>query len=238
MWMQVSLDLAHTGLGPEGLRGLVKGLRRNHTLTRLSLARNGLHDGGAVALSRWLSNDGAMHLRDLDLSHCHIGDDGMGALHDALTTESDSTRDRQCLELNLRLTGNKATLNTRTYAPDVPIRPPLEPYDALIPPHLARSKRTLAYTKYPILDPLHDLSAWGRPDEVVNKGQERKREEHGEEGPGVEAMEVTMDWRHRAQVALKTQRPTDKGKEKLQGMRTENAALALTSRLAVTRGEM
>jgi hypothetical protein len=221
------------------VRYLVRGLRQNRTLERLSLSRNAIHDGGAVALARWLTEDGALQLQELDLSHCHIGDDGMGALYEVLHTDSHASRDRKCLELNLKVHGNGCTLDTRTYQPNVPLRRPLEPYDVLFAPHLARSKQTSRYARYPYLDPLHDVSAWarghGQEEEEDEKGEGRG--ERGKEGGRVETFEATTDWRHRAALVVGAQR-SSASKPVGQAQREEgNKALALTSRMAMTRGE-
>lgn len=54
-------------LQAEGARGLAKGLAANATLSKLSLAWNGLEEG-ACALGDMLSAN--MGLKHLDLSHC------------------------------------------------------------------------------------------------------------------------------------------------------------------------
>jgi hypothetical protein len=120
-----------------------------------------VRDLGAKAFAKLFSLDQNTTLLELDLSSCKIGDDGVLALYESLRTNSSDCRAKKCLELNLLLQGNDATMDIRLYAPDLDRRVK-DPYDTLIGPNLARSKQTVVFRGRPYIDPVFDVPAWSR----------------------------------------------------------------------------
>jgi Leucine Rich repeat len=164
-FVQEVLDLSHTGIGVEGAKHLAGALRDNTTLKRLVVRRNEVRDVGARALARVFGDDANISLTELDLSFNHIGDDGIQALYEALRTGSDSCRDKKVLDLNLVVVGNGPSMDLKGSLPDTTRRlsTAAESYEALIHPHLARSKQTLRYADEPYVQPIHDINVWSRP---------------------------------------------------------------------------
>jgi len=79
----LTLDLRHSGVGPQGAAMLGLALRSRPALTSLSLRGCAIGAGGAAALASGLRSSRQGNITRLDLGHCALGRAGITALADS-----------------------------------------------------------------------------------------------------------------------------------------------------------